>query len=593
MLSRLFKGVAMSAKKKAPSTATMLLDPALPLEHRKQLLLHLCMDPNPASAEVIKGLLDAATNQNGGELYAQKIAEVNELLEQMKAGPLRDATFLRVVDGPSPVKRAQVLLHDGSQAFTVVPEPELAESLRRGDTVLLEAQGKALLFPLPEEGHVGEEARFERRIDEQRVEATLRDHEPCVFRASAGLIEQLDAGEVEPGGRLLVCPHRLMAFEAVPKQDGLAHYRYLARVPVPDVVIARDIGAPPAFLGELEEHVRLEMLDPALGRRYRRRRSVMKLLVGVSGSGKTLCVQGFWRRMYEVMAEITGADVEDLPPRVVRLRMSEVLSKWLGESDKSIDRFFDEVDQLAEEVYVAPDGSEHVLPLLAICEECDGLARARGDDAIYDRIQTTLLQRLDVTCQQLKNKLVIFLFTSNVPHLVDPAFLRRAGGTTERFGRLRRRDFVAVVQKHLRGLPFVSEKGVEPAEAERRAVADLTAWLFSPNGTDRGQVELTYVGASAPVIKYRRDFLTGALVDRAVQQAAAEACRAERAGATRPGLSSALLVSAFDRQVRAVVDQLHRDNVGQYLDLPDGARVGGVRRIEQPALLPVELERAS
>ena len=48
MLSRLFKGVAMSAKKKAPTTATMVLDPALPLEHRKQMLMQLCMTPDPA-----------------------------------------------------------------------------------------------------------------------------------------------------------------------------------------------------------------------------------------------------------------------------------------------------------------------------------------------------------------------------------------------------------------------------------------------------------------------------------------------------------------------------------------------------------------
>jgi ATP-dependent 26S proteasome regulatory subunit len=583
----------MSAKKKAPTTATMLLDPALPWEHRKQLLMHLCMAPDPESNTVVKGVLDAAANQNGEELYAQKLAEVNELLEHMKAGPLRLATFLKLLDHPSPVLRARVLLHDGSQAFVVLPDPALARTLRRGDTVLLEAQGKAVLCTLPEDGHVGEEARFERRLDEERIEATLRDHEPCVFRASSRLVDQLDAGEVQPGGSLLVCPHQLMAFEAVPKQDGLAHYRYLARVPVPEVDVSRDIGAPPAFLEELAEHVRLEMLDPALGRRYRRRRSVMKLLTGVSGTGKTLCVQGFWRRMYEEMSAVTGAAVADLPPRVLRLRMSEVLSKWLGESDKSIDRFFDEVDRLADEVFVGPDGSEYVLPLLAICEECDGLARARGEDAIYDRIQTTLLQRLDVTCQKLKDKLVIFLFTTNVPHVVDPAFLRRAGGTTERFGRLGRRSFVAVLRKHLRGLPFVAENGAGPDEAERRAVGDLTAWLFSPNGADRGQVELTYVGSSAPVLNYRRDFLTGALVDRAVQQAAAEACRAERAGAARPGLSSALLVSTFDRQVRGIVDQLHRDNVSQYLDLPDGVRVGTVRRVEQPVLLPVELERAS
>jgi SpoVK/Ycf46/Vps4 family AAA+-type ATPase len=404
---------------------------------------------------------------------------------------------------------------------------------------------------------------------------------------------RLDAGEVVPGGSLLVCPRRGVAFDAIPKQEGLSHFLYLDKSPVPDVVIDRDIGSPPAFLDELTEHVRMEMLAPEVGRRYRLRRSVMKLLTGVSGTGKTLCIQGFWRRMYEVVGEVTGVPVDDLPQRVLRLRLAKVLSKWLGESDKQLDRFFDEVDELAEQVFTAPDGTAYHLPVLVICEEADGLGRTRGEEAIYDRIQTTLLQRLDVTCQKLKDRLVIFLFTTNVPHLVDPAFLRRAGGTTERFGRLNKRGFAAVLAKHLRGLPFAGDDGRKPADAQKRAAAELTAWLFSPNGQDKGQVEPTYVGSASPVVKYRRDFLTGALVDRAVQQAAAEACRAERQGADRPGLTGGQLIRAFDQQVRTIVDQLHKDNVSNYLSLPDGVRVGTVRRIEQPAVLPFELERAS
>jgi ATP-dependent 26S proteasome regulatory subunit len=582
----------MAAKKKAPNIGLMLHDASVPFEHRKQLLLHLCHDESEESQTFLNALFETAANGHGEDAYAQKAKELNELIQQMQQGPLRYATFLQMMEGGGTVPRARVVLMDGTVAFPVVHDAGLAQSLRGGESVLLEAQARALLYRDAGENGTGEEARLERRIDTTHVEVAIRD-ERYLFRAADRLIDQLDRGEVEPGCHLLVCERRRMAFDAVPREDGLSHYRFLVKESPPDVLVERDIGAPPAFLDDITEHVRMEMLTPDLGRRYRLRQSVMKLLTGVSGSGKTLCVQALWRRMYEVMSAVTGVPVEELPPRVLRLRMAQVLSKWLGESDKQLDRFFDEIDQLADRPFRTPDGKEYVLPLLVIGEECDGLAHSRGDEAVYDRIQTTLYQRLDTTSQKVKNKLVVFLFTTNVPHLVDPAFLRRAGGTIERFGRLNKKSFVAVLSKHLRDLPFWCEAGLEQTEARRRAVQEVAAWLYSPNGPDRGQAELTFVGSTTPVVKYRRDFLTGALVDRAVQQTAAEACRAERRGTDRPGLTTALLLRAFDEQVRNIVEQLHRDNAANYLTLPDGARVGTVRRLESAAVLPLELERAS
>ena len=144
------------------------------------------------------------------------------------------------------------------------------------------------------------------------------------------------------------------------------------------------------------------------------------------------------------MSEVTGIEADKLPPRVLHLRSSQVLSMWLGESDKQIDRFFDEVEQLAAEDFTGPDGKKYNLPVMVIAEEIDCLARSRGgdSDAVHDRIQTTLLQRLDTTTRSLKDKLIVFVFTSNVPHLIDPAFLRRAGGTIERFYRLEKEGFM-------------------------------------------------------------------------------------------------------------------------------------------------------
>jgi len=584
----------MSVKKKPGNPAAMLGDPSLPLDHRKQLLMHLLMAGGDEGNAAITALLEAATAQNAETLHAQKLREVAELIRQMQDGPLRYATFVAMLPGGAGgPPRARVLLQDGTVAFPVVPDAKLIPLLRCGDTVLLEAQARVILYRDDTEIAVGEEARLERRIGKDRIEVTLRDVERNVLRVSAPLAEKLDAGDVASGATLLVCQRRGMAFDAVPDAEGVSRFRYLTREPVPDVVVSRDIGDPRPFIEELAEHIRMEMLDPTLGRRYRLRRAVMKLLTGVSGSGKTLSCLGLWRRTYEVMSEVTGVSLDKLPPRVMRLRMSEVLSKWLGESDKRIDRFFDEVNELADDLFIAPDGSAWELPVIAICEECDGLARARGDDAIHDRIQTTLLQRLDVTCQKLKDKLVLFLFTTNVPEVVDPAFLRRAGGTTERFGRLGRRSFLSVFQKHVRGLPIQSDNGFSPAGLQKRLAADVLAWLFSPNGQDKGQVELTYAGSTTPTLKYRRDFLTGALVDRAVQEAAAQACRAERLGHAQRGLTSGGVIAALDRQLRSIVDQLHPHNVRNYLDLPDGVRVATVRRIEQPATLAVDLERAS
>ena len=52
------------------------------------------------------------------------------------------------------------------------------------------------------------------------------------------------------------------------------------------------------------------------------------------------------------------------------------------------------------------------------------------------------------------------------------------------------------------------------------------------------------------------------------------------------------LQAAFDNQIRGICEQITEYNAHNYLTLPDGARVGAVRRIEQPSVQPFELERS-
>lgn len=582
----------MPKPKKLNPMMLMLADSSASIEQRLELIKMLVCDARPEAREAVATILERLAHAEAEAVYADRLRQLSEMVKQLEEGPLRTANYVGKLasDGSSP-SRSEVVLDDGTVAFAAVPNEDVAGNLRRGDRVLLDGKGRALLHRAPGRTNVGEEAQLERRVGDDHVEITLRGQDRHVFLASQDLLDKLNSGEVGPGTTVLVNSRQCFAFDAVPSQDSLSHYRYLVQETVPDVFVERDIGAPPRCIQEVAEVIHTEMTNPDVRRRYALRRSVMKLLCGVSGSGKTLAVLAIWRQMYEEMSRMTGLPVDQLPPRVFRLNLSRVLSMWLGESDKNLDRFFSEVEQLAGKPFIAPDGQEYKLPVLVILEEIDGLARTRGQEPIFDRILTTALQRLDSTRAELKDKLIIFLGTTNDAQHVDRAFLRRIGGTIEHFGRLNKKSFVAILQKHLQRLPLAANNGYAPVEIQRRFVSDLTAWLYSPNGSDRGLVELTYAGSATPEVRYRRDFLTGALIDRAVQQAATVASHAEAQGAARPGISFDLLVQAFDQQVRGVADQLTEHNVTHYLDVPDGARVANLRRISQPSLLPHELQR--
>jgi len=568
----------------------MLLSDKIPLAHRRILLADICQSDAEEATNLLDSLLKAAAQGDGGEdHFKAKRMEVEALIEGLENGPQRSAVFIKlVVATGTPLTRALVKLSDGTPAYPIVPDAELAESLKRGDSVLLSARAEAVLSRDAGCIDVGEEARLERWMGD-RVEVSLRaGDERHLLHVSETLRVRHDADEVPPGSALLVCLRRGIAFDMIPSAtDPLSGFRFLSREPVPDVVAERDIGDPPEFIERIAEACRQEMTSPEVRRRYGLRRSMTMLLTGVSGSGKTLSLNAGIRRIYEVMSDVTGLTVESLPPRVIRLRMSKLLSQWLGKSDENADRLVDEIIELCGHTVTDVSGRTVELPVIVVLEEFDGIARRRGldHDGIYDRIQTTLLQRLDHTANAaLRDSLIVMFATTNVPHLLDPAWLRRVGGRTCIFGRLRRRAFAAVLDKQLHDRPLASENGTAPEELKQRLIRTVTGALFSPNGAARPLVEIQFAGTTTPCFKHGRDFLTGSVVDRAVQQAAEAACEAEQAGADSPGITIHGLLDAIEDQVRAVAESVTPANVAEFVDVPDGMRVTNTRRIEAQAI---------
>ena len=358
-------------------TVRMLLDPKMDPDDRKMLLIQVCHDDSPDSSRALQELLSLASEDMARKAAFLKQRQLDETLEMLKDGPLRLGTYVQpapTTDEGSLVQRAQVLLENGDTALSVFTDPDLADSLRCGDPVLLDAQARAVIEQGPSDCVTGEVGQLQRRIGADRVRVSLNDLSSQAYRLSDLLQQQIDLGEVPLGTELLVCTRRRMAFEALPREDGLADYMFLERGPLPEVDVQRDIGSPHPYIEELIEHVRDELTNPGLGRKYGVRAMQTRLLKGLTGTGKTLSILAVIRSIYGVMSEITGAPIEALPRRVMRMRMSQVLNKYLGESDKRLDRFFDEVTQLANEPFVW-EGREWKLPVIARCEEIDSLAQ--------------------------------------------------------------------------------------------------------------------------------------------------------------------------------------------------------------------------
>ena len=119
------------------------------------------------------------------------------------------------------------------------------------------------------------------------------------------------------------------------------------------------------------------------------------LLYGPPGCGKTYLVKA-----------IAGTGKAN----VLSVKGAELLSKWVGESERSVRELFRRAREAA--------------PTLVFLDEVDALAPARGqgsDGGTADRVVAALLTELDGV-EAMRN--VVVIGATNRPDLVDPALLR-------------------------------------------------------------------------------------------------------------------------------------------------------------------------
>jgi transitional endoplasmic reticulum ATPase len=156
-----------------------------------------------------------------------------------------------------------------------------------------------------------------------------------------------------------------------------------------------DIGGLEAVKHELMEAVEWPLKYPEVFKRLGIRPPRGILLYGPPGTGKTL---------------LAKAVATESQANFISVKGPEVLSKWVGESEKAVREIFRKARETA--------------PCIIFFDELDSIAPRRGfhtDAGVTDRIVNQLLTEMD-GIQSLKG--VVVLGATNRPDILDPALLR-------------------------------------------------------------------------------------------------------------------------------------------------------------------------
>jgi len=192
------------------------------------------------------------------------------------------------------------------------------------------------------------------------------------------------------------------------------------------------------------------------------------LLYGPPGTGKTLIAKA--------VANESGANF-------IAIRGPQLLSKWVGESERAVREIFKKARQVA--------------PAIIFFDELDALAPARGSDLGSHVMETVLNQILTEIDGLEELRDVVVMGATNQPTLVDPALLR--AGRFDRLVYIGEPDLAdrqKILGIHLRSIPLEGSYLEDLVQATSTCDEEALDALLEELGRDR-EVSLDEAQAAA------------------------------------------------------------------------------------------------
>ena len=479
----------------------------------------------------------------------ERIAELGQQLDAVThppvtlgllTGPLRTSGAAGdTVDAADATQPREVAVSLSGRQMLLHVHPGVDDTeLQVGRLVAVNDQ-MLVVATLPEP-RTGEAVTLEERLDDARVLVTTGGGSARILTLSSALGRIAGTGEGLKPGDTLAADLRADVATALIERTSVEQ---LVVAETPDVSWA-DIGGLGPQIEQIRDALELPFTHPELFHAYGLRAPKGLLLYGPPGCGKTLIAKAVATSLAD---SPSASGIKGRPPAFLNIKGPELLSKFVGETERQIRAIFDQARKAAAEDR----------PVVIFFDEMEALFRTRGTGVSSDvetMIVPQVLAEIDGV-ESLRN--VVIIGASNREDMIDPAILRP--GRLDVKIRINRPDAAAaeeILARHLTAdLPLApgelaAHGGDREATAAslRRVVIDA---LYARNEAT-AVLEITEAhaaGGTSTRVLHLADLTSGAMLAAIVSRAKTASIKDELAGG-QGGLSAARLRSAVETEAR-------------------------------------------